>query len=68
MTHVALPEIKLHKLANGWVAQYVDDCVTVARVGTDTIPTVFTEIATPVEVLREVQRSNPDYLVTLPVR
>jgi len=54
--------IKLINSKNGWFARFDDEDV-INAFGTDTIPTAFTEEASPMEVLKDIQKRNPDYKV-----
>ena len=63
----SIPEIRLHRTADGWVAQFIGDAEAVRLFGAATIPTAFTAQAEAGMVLREIQLANPHHLVTLPV-
>lgn len=54
-----MKEIRLVRGSQGWLAQFVGDENTVRLFGTDTIPTAFTDKASPNMVKRTIERLNP---------
>lgn len=57
--------IKLFNTPNGWMVRSED---YIEIMGTDTIPTAFTENAQPMTVLNEIKRLNPDYNVSFKLK
>lgn len=55
--------IRLHRNNSGWLATFKDDPETVELFGTDTIPTSFTKEARKSDVVREIQKLNPDCII-----
>ena len=55
--------IKLINSSRGWLARFEDDEEIIKNFGTDTIPTAFTEKASPMMVMAEIQKRNPNSLV-----
>ncbi len=55
--------IKLIKTSTGWNAVYSDPVIS-ELFGTDCIPTPFTRDVPESMVRREIQRNNPDAIVT----
>jgi hypothetical protein len=55
--------IKLINSKQGWLARFENDTEIMALFGTDTIPTSFTEQASPMMVKREIEVRNPGYNV-----
>ena len=55
--------IKLINSRNGWLARFENDPKTIDLFGTDTLPTPFTENASPMDVLKAIKKLNPDYQV-----
>ena len=55
--------IKLINSKSGWLARFENDAEIMALFGTDTIPTPFTEQASPMMVKREIEVRNPGYNV-----
>ncbi len=62
-----MKEIKLIHSPKGWFAKFIGDNDIINAFGTDTIPTPFTQSAYPLEVLRTIERLNPDYKVSFNV-
>ncbi len=56
-------KIELINSKNGWLARFVDDAKVIDLFGTDTIPTAFTEVASPLQVKRSIEKLNPGYEV-----
>lgn len=52
--------IKLINSNQGWLARFIDDEKVLRLFGTDTIPTPFTEEASPMLVLNEIKKRNPE--------
>ncbi len=52
--------IKLINSKQGWLARFINDEEVLKAFGTDTIPTAFTKTAYPMEVLRTIERLNPE--------
>lgn len=59
-----MKQIKLINSSKGWLARFVDDVEIQRMFGTDTIPTSFTEKASPMDVLQTVKHLNPNYKVS----
>ena len=55
--------IKLINSQTGWLARFENDQEIIGLFGTDTIPTSFTEQASPMMVKREIEVRNPGYNV-----
>ena len=55
--------IKLINSRTGWLARFENDQEIIGLFGTDTIPTPFTEQASPMMVKREIEVRNPGYNV-----
>lgn len=55
--------IKLINTKNGWMAKFVNDATIIALFGSDTIPTAFTEKASPMMVKKEIEAKNVGYNV-----
>ena len=55
--------IKLINSRQGWLARFVDNKEIKDLFGTDTIPTAFTEQASPMVVLQAIQAKNQGYKV-----
>ena len=51
--------------SNGWWCVTDDDPRTRELFGTDTLPTAYTDVARPSEVLEAIQRLNPESTVVL---
>ena len=62
-----MKEIQLINSKEGWLARFMNDTEIIRLFGTDTIPTAFTEEASPMEVLRAVKNLNPEYKVSFAV-
>lgn len=58
-----LNTIKLINSKNGWLARFSDQEV-IDAFGTDTIPTAFTENASPGIVKAKIEALNPGYVVS----
>lgn len=56
--------ITLFRGRNGWMARYTDPQV-IGLFASDTIPTAYTNHTNPEDVLRNIQRLNPDCIVTI---
>ena len=55
--------IKLINSSNGWLARFIDDEKILQLFGTDTLPTAFTENASPMEVKAKIEELNPRHRV-----
>ena len=55
--------IKLINSKQGWLARFENDTEIMALFGTDTIPTPYTENASPSMVKNEIMDRNPGYNV-----
>ena len=55
--------IKLINSKQGWIARFENDPDIMALFGTDTIPTPYTEKASPMMVKTEIMARNPGYNV-----
>ena len=55
--------IKLINSKTGWLARFENDQEIISLFGTDTIPTPFTENASPMMVKAEIEKRNPGYNV-----
>lgn len=55
--------IKLINSKSGWLARFINDVEVVEAFGTDTIPTPYTENASPMFVLAEIKKRNPEHTV-----
>ena len=55
--------IKLINSRTGWLAQFENDQEIIGLFGTDTIPTPYTENASPSMVKNEIMSRNPGYNV-----
>ena len=56
-------KIQLINSKQGWLARFINDQKVTDLFGTDTLPTAFTEEASPMEVKREIERLNSGYEV-----
>lgn len=56
--------IKLLNSSQGWLARFENDEKVLRLFGTDTIPTAFTESASPMFVKAEIEKLNPEHQVT----
>ena len=59
------PEIKVYRLSNGYVARFINSPEVVETMGTDVIPTAFTERAEPEYVRMKLAALNPDHEVVM---
>jgi len=59
-------KVKLINSQQGWLARFEDPKV-IELFGTDTLPTAYTEQASPMMVLEGIQKKNPDYKVMFAV-
>lgn len=57
--------IKLINSKQGWLARFIDDANVIKLFGTDTIVTAYTEAASPMMVLKAIQKNNPKHNVVL---
>lgn len=55
--------IKLINSKEGWLARFENDQEIISLFGTDTIPTPYTEKASPMLVKNEIQARNPNHNV-----
>ena len=55
--------IKLINSRTGWLARFENDQEIIRLFGTDTIPTPYTENASPIMVKTEIMARNPGYNV-----
>ena len=55
--------IKLINSKQGWLARFENDQEIIALFGTDTIPTPYTENASPMMVKSEIEKRNPNHVV-----
>jgi len=55
--------IKLINSSQGWLARFINDDEVLKLFGTDTIPTAFTEQASPMVVKQAIEKLNPTYRV-----
>ena len=58
-----MKKIRLINSEKGWLARFIDDDDVLQLFGTDTVPTAFTEQASPMVVKAEIERLNPGYKV-----
>ena len=58
-----MKKIKLFNSPQGWQVRFEDDTEIVKLFGTDTLPTAFTESASPMMVLEVIKKNNPGYEV-----
>ena len=57
--------IKLINSKDGWLARFENNERVIKLFGTDTIPTPFNELASPMMVLNAIKERNPKYNVIL---
>jgi len=60
---IQMKTIKLINSKQGWFARFVDDARVIALFGTDTLPTAFTEQASPMMVKSAIEKKNPEHKV-----
>ncbi len=59
--------IKLINSSQGWLARFINDDKVLRLFGTDTIPTAFTENASPMVVKAQIEKLNPEHKVVFAV-
>ena len=62
-----MKEIKLINSSKGWLATFTNDKRIIDLFGTDTIETAYSEKASPMFVKSEIERLNPEYIVSFNV-
>ena len=55
--------IKLINSSTGWLARFENDQNVLLLFGTDTLPTAFTEQASPMMVKSAIEKKNPEHKV-----
>lgn len=62
-----MKEIRLINSRQGWLARFINDDKVLSLFGTDTIPTAFTENASPMVVKAKIEELNPNHKVLFAV-